>query len=425
MGVRHGDRDSSDSAGASLVGARIRTRQVPVSDNNNILMNGESNMKKKILLSYVILIMVPYLLFSIAGFFIMHEVRQDINQEFRQSNFEERGTSSYRLASKGVFENRIRDRFLRTGALSFIFYTVIHLIFISYVIRLIIKPLNKMKTAVNAIKDNRLDFEIEYKDKDEIGEVFLAFDEMRLQLKEAKMVQKQYEQNRKNLIANISHDLRTPITAIKGYADGVIDKVANTPEKVEKYCRTIRSNAENMDSLINELTMLSKLDVDKIDFKYEEVNLIKYMRDCFEDWQYIIDSENILFSVEFNDIKEAKASIDREHIKRVMNNIIGNAVNHLDKSNSKIEIILGQSGSDYIISIRDNGAGIPKNKIEYIFDRFYRADDSRNNPTEGSGLGLTIAKEIVEAHGGEIWADSDLEIGTSISFSLIKLEEEE
>ncbi|MGV8146250.1 MAG: sensor histidine kinase [Alkaliphilus sp.] len=380
-------------------------------------------MKKKILLSYIILILVPYLLFSIAGFFIMHEVRLDINQEFGQVNFEERGINNYGLAPKGVFEGRIKDRFLGIGARSFLLYTVIHLVFISYVTRLIIKPLGEMKTAVNAIRDNKLDFEIEYEGKDEIGEVFLAFDEMRLQLKESKLVQKQYEKNRKNLIANISHDLKTPITAIKGYADGVIDKVANTPEKVEKYCRTIRSNAENMDSLINELVMLSKLDVDKIDFKYEEVNLVKYLRDCFEDWQYIIESDDMLFSVEFNDIKEAKVSIDREHIKRVMNNIIVNAVNYLNKINSKIEIVLVQNSSDYIISIKDNGAGIQKDKIEYIFDRFYRSDDSRNKPTEGSGLGLTIAKEIVEAHGGKIWVESDLGVGTSISFSLRKTEE--
>jgi len=388
-------------------------------------------MKKKILMSYIILIIVPYLLFSIAGFFIMHEVRQDINQEFRQdinqefrqSNFEERGTSSYRLAPKGVFESRIRDRFLRTGALSFILYTVIHLIFISYVIRLIIKPLGEMKTAVNAIKDNKLDYEIDYKGKDEIGEVFLAFDEMRQQLKKSKLIQKQYEQNRKNLIANISHDLKTPITSIKGYADGIIDKVANTPEKIEKYSRTIRAKAQSMDSLINELVMLSKLDVDKIDFKYEEVNLVEYLKDCFEEWHYIIESDNMLLSVEFNDIKEAKVSIDREHIKRVMNNIIGNAVNYLNKTNSKIEIILMQNSLEYILTIKDNGKGISKGKIEYIFDRFYRADDSRNNPTEGSGIGLTIAKEIVEAHGGKIWAESDLGIGTSISFSLRKTEE--
>jgi len=354
---------------------------------------------------------------------INQEFRQDINQEFRQSNFEERGTSSYRLAPKGVFESRIRDRFLRTGALSFILYTVIHLIFISYVIRLIIKPLGEMKTAVNAIKDNKLDYEIDYKGKDEIGEVFLAFDEMRQQLKKSKLIQKQYEQNRKNLIANISHDLKTPITSIKGYADGIIDKVANTPEKIEKYSRTIRAKAQSMDSLINELVMLSKLDVDKIDFKYEEVNLVEYLKDCFEEWHYIIESDNMLLSVEFNDIKEAKVSIDREHIKRVMNNIIGNAVNYLNKTNSKIEIILMQNSLEYILTIKDNGKGISKGKIEYIFDRFYRADDSRNNPTEGSGIGLTIAKEIVEAHGGKIWAESDLGIGTSISFSLRKTEE--
>lgn len=353
----------------------------------------------------------------------MSVVRDDINREFDSMQIENNSERDNNLPDRKGVERIIKGRFLRSGAVSFALYAVIHIVFISYVIRLIIRPLDEMKKAVNAIRDNKLDYEIDYKGKDEIGEVFLAFDEMRLQLQKSKLIQKQYEQNRKNLIANISHDLKTPITSIKGYADGIIDKVANTPDKIEKYSRTIRAKAQNMDSLINELVMLSKLDVDKIDFRFEKVDLKEYLSDCFEEWRYTIEKDNVLFSIDFNNIENAIASIDREHIKRVMNNIIGNAVNYIDKSNSKIEIILRQNSLDYIVSIKDNGAGIQKSKIEYIFNRFYRADDSRSNRTEGSGLGLTIAKEIIEAHGGEIWVESDLGMGTSISFSLRRTEE--
>lgn len=288
------------------------------------------------------------------------------------------------------------------------------------VARSIIKPLYKLKASANQIKGGNLDFHITTDTKDEIGEVCTAFEEMRARLKQSIKVQLQYEENRKELISNISHDLKTPITAIKGYIEGIRDGVADTPEKTSKYINTIYTKSCDIDKLIDELFLYSKLDLNKFPFNFTKVNVYQYIEDCIEELYFPLQKKNIAINYHRTAIKPIFIVADVQQLKRVFINVIENAVKYMDKVNGEINIMIKQDESSVIIEIKDNGQGIPSDALPHIFDRFYRADPARNISTGGSGLGLSIAKKIIEQHGGFIRAHSVEGEGTSMVFTLKK-----
>jgi signal transduction histidine kinase len=288
------------------------------------------------------------------------------------------------------------------------------------VARSIIKPLYKLKASANEIKEGNLDFEINVSSKDEIGEVCTAFEEMRARLKESIEVQLQYEENRKELISNISHDLKTPITAIKGYVEGIRDGVADTPEKMSKYINTIYTKAGDVDKLIDELFLYSKLDLHRFPFSFTSVNVYQYIDDCIEELQFHLLEKNITINHSSTYTKPLFIIADVQQLKRVFINVIENAVNYMDKENGEINIVIKQDENSVIIQVSDNGQGIPSESLPHIFDRFYRADPARNIAAGGSGLGLSIAKKIIEEHGGVISANSIEGEGTNMVFTLKK-----
>lgn len=286
----------------------------------------------------------------------------------------------------------------------------------------IITPLGTLNKATTEIARGNLDHAIEIPSEDEVGELCRSYETMRRQLKEARTLSESYENNRKELIANISHDLKTPITSIRGYVQGLMEGVASTPEKESKYIQTIYSNAVQMDRLIDELFLFSKLDLKQLVFDFEAVNIEDFLHDCVEDKGY--DLENKGISLSFNSIYPSRALVwaDRQRLQRVINNIIVNVEQHQDpdKELATLEIVLSENDNEAIIEIKDNGQGISQENLPYIFDRLYRGDPARTRQSKGSGLGLSIAKQIVEAHGGRIWARSEIDVGTSIFFTLKK-----
>lgn len=284
----------------------------------------------------------------------------------------------------------------------------------------ILIPINELKKSSIKIKEGDLDFNVKVYSKDELGELCVAFEEMRFKLKESVDVKLQYENNRKELISNISHDLKTPVTAVKGYIEGIMDGVADTPEKMEKYTKTIYSKANAMDKLIDELFLFSKLDLNKLTFNFEKINLINYLEDCTEELKFDLEKNGIdlVFIIDIDEDEDVITLVDRERLKRVIINLVDNAVKYMDKENGMIKIILKASDNNALVEIRDNGRGISKESLPFIFDRFYRTDFSRNSSTGGSGLGLAIAKKIIEEHGGNIMAESELNEGTAIIFTL-------
>jgi signal transduction histidine kinase len=244
---------------------------------------------------------------------------------------------------------------------------------------------------------------------------------MRIRLKETTEEKIQYDKESKELISNISHDLKTPITAIKGYVEGIMDGVASSPEKMDKYIRTIYNKANDMDRLIDELTFYSKIDTNKIPYNFSKINVANYFGDCVDEVGLDLETRGVDLGY-FNYVDEdVQVIADAEQIKRVINNIIGNSLKYMDKKQGLINIRILDVGDFVQIEIEDNGKGIGPKELPYIFDRFYRTDSSRNSSKGGSGIGLSIVKKIIEDHGGKIWATSKEGIGTEIHFVLRKI----
>lgn len=289
-----------------------------------------------------------------------------------------------------------------------------------FVNKSIIIPIKRLSIAAEKISEGDLGYSVKTHKDDELGQLSNTFEEMRLKLKEANEAQKRYEENRKELVASISHDLKTPLTSIKGYVKGVQDGVANTPEKLERYMDTVYKKANHMDGLIDELFLYSKLDLQKIQFHFERVDLYKFFVDVVEDLENSLDHHGavkFLTPSKENYIVEA----DREKLKRVVTNITQNSLKYMDRDSSTIQLKLDIEDENVQVAIIDNGNGINRHDLPFIFENFYRTDLSRNSATGGSGLGLSIARKIIEGHGGQIWAESEEGKGTAIYFRLKKV----
>lgn len=282
-------------------------------------------------------------------------------------------------------------------------------------------PLVKMQKATKNIKEGNLDFRLIPDTDDELGQLCQDFEEMRIRLKESTEEKIQYDKESKELISNISHDLKTPITAIKGYVEGIMDGVASSPEKLNKYIRTIYNKANDMDRLIDELTFYSKIDTNKIPYTFSKINVAGYFRDCVDEVGVELEARGVELGY-FNYVDEDVMVIaDAEQLKRVINNIIGNSIKYMDKKQGIINIRILDVGDFVQVEIEDNGKGIGAKELPNIFDRFYRTDSSRNSSKGGSGIGLSIVKKIIEDHGGKIWATSKEGVGTEIHFVLRKI----
>ena len=288
-----------------------------------------------------------------------------------------------------------------------------------YIYMIFVKPLQALQEGTNRIKEGNLDEDVEVVSNDEIGDLCQSFNEMRVKLKESVDDRMQQEEENRELISNISHDLKTPITAIKGYVEGIMDGVADTPEKMDRYIKTIYNKANEMDVLINELSLYSKIDNNSIPYNFVKLNIETYFFDCFEDISMDMEQAGVKLNYENVCDKSTRVIADPEQIRRVVGNIITNAVKYNKKEQRWIEIQVKpyEDGQIYI-GIRDNGNGIAQKDLPNIFKRMYRADSSRNSSTGGSGLGLAIARKIVEEHGGKIWAESKQGEGTLIAFTL-------
>ncbi|MBE6066604.1 MAG: HAMP domain-containing protein [Clostridium lundense] len=293
-------------------------------------------------------------------------------------------------------------------------------IFMSYLLsKRILTPISLLKKATAEISRGDLSFEIIEGGDREIKELCADFDAMRVQLKDSIRMKMKYDDNRKMLVSSISHDLKTPITSIKGYVEGILDGVANTPEKVERYLKTIYSKSEQIDAMIDDLLLYSKLDLNQIPFNYEKTDIVEYFNYCILESTPELEKYNIHIDFQNNLTNLRYVMLDRARMKRVIVNIIDNSRKYMDKENGLITIMLRETNSSIIIEIKDNGSGIDKNDASKIFDRFYRSDLARSD-AKGSGLGLAIAKQIVEGHKGKIWAISHEDEGTSIIISLAK-----
>ena len=378
-------------------------------------------LKTRIIVGFVMIILVPLLLFAttLYGF--------GYSQANRAAGQEEAALpeGAYELSiaevSDGVMQIRVMTKDLFLTASIILVCTALSVGL--WIYRSIAAPLLKLKKATRSIKEGNLDFVLDVEGNDEFAELFQDFEDMRIRLKESAEEKILMDKENKELISNISHDLKTPITAVKGYVEGIMDGVADTPEKMDRYVKTIYNKTNEMDHLINELTFYSKIDTNRIPYTFSKLNVEDYFGDCAEEVGLELETRGIEL-VYANYVEgDVQVIADGEQIRRVIHNIIGNAIKYMDKPKGIVQIRVKDVGDFIQVEIEDNGKGIGAKDIAYIFDRFYRTDVSRNSSKGGSGIGLSIVKKIMEDHGGKVWATSRLGIGTIMYFVLRKYQE--
>ena len=374
-------------------------------------------LKTRIVIGFGMSILVPLLLFSATLYGLSHtKLAQQVKD------------STEVVYDISVGESANSQTQVRLIAKDVLFTATVILVFTAlsiglWIYRSIATPLVKLKKATQNIKEGNLDFVLEVEGDDEFSELCRDFEEMRKRLKESAEEKVLLDKENKELISNISHDLKTPITAVKGYVEGIMDGVADTPEKMDRYVKTIYNKTNEMDHLINELTFYSKIDTNRIPYTFSKLNVEDYFSDCAEEVGLELETRGIEL-VYANYVESGVQVIaDGEQIRRVIHNIISNAIKYMDKPKGIIQIRVKDVGDFIQVEIEDNGKGIAAKDLPSIFDRFYRTDVSRNSSKGGSGIGLYIVKKILEDHGGKVWATSRLGIGTIMYFVLRKYQE--
>lgn len=375
-------------------------------------------LQNRIIIGFLMVVLVPVLLLM-ATLYGFGQIQAGHGAGAQMS------ASSYDISIEGSDESTARVRLMAKDVL---FVVLVIMVFTSltvgsWIYRSVAAPLVKLKRATNNIKEGNLDFIMEVDGDDEFAELCRDFEEMRKRLKESTEEKIVLDKENKELISNISHDLKTPITAVKGYVEGIMDGVADTPEKMDRYIRTIYNKTTEMDHLINELTFYSKIDTNRIPYTFSKIRVNDYFDDCVEELGLELEVKGIEL-VYANYVDEDVVIIaDGEQLGRVVNNIISNSTKYMNKSHGIIQLRVKDVGDFIQVEIEDNGKGIAAKDLAYIFDRFYRTDVSRNSSKGGSGIGLSIVKKIMEDHGGKVWATSREGIGTIMYFVLRKYQE--
>ena len=309
-------------------------------------------------------------------------------------------------------------------ALTMVFVLVLTACFFTvWIYRSVVRPLRALQQATENIRRGDMDFTLEVLENDELGELTAAFEQMREKLKEGSEQKLAFDQENRDLIRNISHDLKTPLTTIRGYAEGLLDGVADTEEKKERYLRMIIGKADEMQSLIDELSFYSRIDSNRIPYNFRKLDIGEFLSDCAAELEEELSAEQTDFAYENRAGENIIVLADPEQLHRVIQNITDNSRKYCNKEKNSIRLVLQEAGDFVTILVQDNGCGIAQKDIPYIFDRFYRTDASRNSGTGGSGIGLSIVKKIVEDHGGRVYATSLEGEGTSILFELPRYKE--
>lgn len=331
--------------------------------------------------------------------------------------------TGYTVADSSMQSTLKSFKALFTGRSGFIILMALFIILISNLImsiiasRTITAPIKKLSDGANEIAGGNLDYHIDYDSTNEIGTTVKSINDMTEKLKNLMQTKEEIEQSRKEMTAGIAHDLRTPLTSIKGYVEGLMDGIANTPEKQKRYLNTIYSSATDMENLLDELLTLSRFEEGKIKLEPIRIDIVQFLREYLNEEPQ--DNKAVITFTPPSYKGSLDVMLDPNRFSRVLNNIISNAVKYSSTARKpRIDISLEVYDKSVIIALKDNGIGISDENLKHIFESFYRADQARTRVQDGSGLGLAVCKEIVELHNGHIWATSKEGSGTTMMISL-------
>lgn len=330
---------------------------------------------------------------------------------------------AYRIYLSGTYQSVRSYANLKTAVL-FSAIVIAFTIFVSilvtnrfltkFVIGRIEEPLDILANGVHELRDGKLDYRIEYGRQDEFTPVCEDFNEMAQQLKDSVEKIRQQERSRKELIAGISHDIRSPLTSIQAYVEGLIDGVAGTPQKQQRYLRTIKQKAEELEQIVSQLFLFSKMELGEYVEHPCLVKLDEAIRRMVEGIQEEYKEKGLEITME---LEAVTVWADSVQLERVIGNILGNSLKYKKKEIGHAHIKLEETGQTCRLSVSDDGMGVPEEAIPHLFEVFYRSDPSRQHPAKGSGLGLAIVANIVGRMNGTVAAKNGEDGGLEISMT--------
>ena len=310
----------------------------------------------------------------------------------------------------------IAARYFSLGGIVVLALTAIGALWlISVNVRRVTAPLKRLKRAVAEIRDGNLDYELAVTGHDEFSELTAGFELMRIRLKDSMRLKENAENERRAMMASITHDLQTPITSIIGYSEGILDGVADTPEKTLEYAAVIGKKARSLQILAEDLSLLSRLENAQLPLNKREEDIGELAAELAAEFSHNEPS----MKLETRLAPGLKVLIDREKMTRVLTNIFQNTVKYKkpDQSDPEVSLSLIRHNGDALLTVSDNGIGVSPSDLPHLFEQFYRADESRSRQS-GSGLGLSIARQIVRLHDGKIWITNNPAGGISVNITL-------
>lgn len=375
--------------------------------------------KRRIFLSNACMVVVTLFIFLMINMFVVKVYAESIEEEFRMS--------VEQVVDKNGLDDLLedwtvhRDEFIlifgADGILCIIVLVVISQLFTKNLTNHIMEPLDALAEGTKRIQENDLTQKIAYEGELEFENVCAAFNDMQESILAEQEKNRKYEKARTDMIAGISHDLRTPLTAMKGTLKGLIDGVASTPEQQEKFLQAAYRRTGDMDMLLNQLLFLSRMETGNMPVSMQTIEIASFLKNYALSRNATLDAtsgrkgsdgdtkekkEEII--IETNEIT-AEVSINPEQFQRILDNLVENSRKYAETMPLRMKIELERTKKGVSICFRDNGVGVPEEKLPFIFDEFYRGDESRNKK-EGNGLGLYIVKYLMEAMGGSVRAEN-------------------
>ncbi|MGN0252391.1 MAG: sensor histidine kinase [Oliverpabstia sp.] len=367
---------------------------------------GEKTVKRRIFLSNAFMVLVTLVIFLIINVCVVKIYSESVEAELM--------SSVEKLIDKDDLEEFIEDwtihrnefvlLFLADGIICIVVLVIISQLFTKNLTDHILEPLDILSDGAKRIRANNLEEDISYLGDIEFENVCDTFNEMQKHILIEREKNRKYEKARTDMIAGISHDLRTPLTAIRGTIKGLMDGVASTPEKQERFLETAYRRTGDMDLLLNQLFYLSKIETDNMPVALRKIEISSFVQNYVQAKKGLMESAKEELTAETKEIT-AEVTVDPEQLQRIFDNLLENSRKYGEKIPLKMKMDLKKTSEGILIRFCDNGVGVPEDKLQYIFDEFYRVDESRNKK-EGNGLGLYIVKYLIEAMGGVVWAEN-------------------
>lgn len=366
----------------------------------------QRTVKKYIFKYNTIMVVATLAIFLIINILIIAMYSETIEHEVKASleQIADKDTLENLLSQYTIQRNSFVALFIVDGVLCITGLILVSQLFTKSLVGHIMEPLNILTDGAERIKRNDLTKKLEYTGEAEFEDVCNTFNAMQSSILAEQERNQKYEKARTDMIAGISHDLKTPLTAIKGTIKGILDGVVTTPEQQRQFLQTAYRRSGDMDALLNQLFYLSKLETGNMPLDIQVIEMSDFINNYVSAKQELVTGDEVEITSDMAQV-ESKASVDSEQLIRIFDNLFENSVKYAGTSPLKIRISLSRTDDRIKVCFSDNGAGVLPEKLPYIFDEFYRGDESRNKK-EGNGLGLYIVKYLVEAMGGSVKADN-------------------